>query len=180
MNFPSVFFPRCNFSCRKIIKRWFLSSDPLTATFWPKYVDFSTFFRHFFRIFSKPSQKYTIDSIFINFRFLPVCTFSRRKIIKIIFRHAITNQRLFGQFPLSFWAVFQFFQLRRIKNSRMRVARRKIFFYYFSTHQIVSVDQNNRLHVFEIVARKSMISAEKLKIPKYSHLSPKKVPEKSR
>ena len=157
-----------------------MSSDPLTATFWPKYVDFSTFFDVFSAFFSKPSQKCTIEDTFTNFRFLPKCTFSRRKIIKNAFWHPITNRRLFDHFSLPFWWFFQFFQLRRIKNSRTRIARSKTFFYYFSTHKVVSVDHNNRDLGSAIVDRNSMIFAGKLKIPKNSILRPKKVLKTSR
>ena len=79
---PRFFFAKYNFLRRKIIKKYFLSSGPLTATFWARKVDFLDFFGLFSVFFSKCPPNSKIKNVDLNFHFLHKCNFARRKTIK--------------------------------------------------------------------------------------------------
>ena len=78
-----------------------------------------------------------------------------------------------------------FFHLHFLTQSQfhwwsLKADNQKIFFYYFSTHQVVSISHNTVIFSYGIIVQKSIIFTENFNIPKYSLPRAEKVPKTSR
>ena len=123
------------------------------------------FFQYFF---SKCPPNSKVENANINSHFLHKCNVSRRKTIKYDFSTSDHQIAAFRHFLTLSKRFFRFFQLRHIKNSRLKADDQKTFFYYFSTHQVMSISHNTCIFNHGIIVMKSIIFTENPNIPQYS------------